>query len=117
MEPTSTYGKTVSKLAKIKARDAEGSSSSISILQSAINQQVEMLQSLHYKLKTEICTVTQLCPRPGRTDLAGLKHGISHQKFDLNVTIGHESASRGPSVPSLGIENCNLHGTCSFAEG
>ena len=37
-----------SKLAKIKATDVKSSSSSISMLQSAMNQQAEMLQSLFY---------------------------------------------------------------------
>ena len=44
--------------------------------------------------------------------LANLRHGISHLKFeffDLNIIISYESTSRGPSVPSLGVENCNLH--------
>ena len=43
---------------------------------------------------------------------AGLRHRISHRKFevlDLNVIIGYESASRGSSVPSLGVKNCDLH--------
>ena len=31
-------------------------------------------------------------------------------KFDLNVTISYESASGGPSVPSLCIGNCDFHG-------
>ena len=31
-------------------------------------------------------------------------------KFDLNITISYESASGGPSVPSLYIKNCDLHG-------
>ena len=45
--------------------------------------------------------------------LAGLRHGISHQKFklfDLNVTISYESASQGPIVPSLGVKSRDLHG-------
>ena len=46
-----------SKLAKIKATDAKSSSSSISMLQSAMNQQAETLQSLFYKSKTAICMV------------------------------------------------------------
>ena len=58
-----------SKLAKIRARETESSSSSISTLQSAMNQQVKMLQPLCYKSKTAICTVTRSCPRPGGTDL------------------------------------------------
>ena len=58
-----------SKLAKIKATDAKSSSSSIIILQSAMNQQAETLQSLFYELKTAICMVTRSCPRPGGTDL------------------------------------------------
>ena len=58
-----------SKLAKIRARDTESSSSSISTLQSAMNQQVKTLQPLRYKSKTAICTVTRSCPRPGGTDL------------------------------------------------
>ncbi len=58
-----------SKLAKIRARDTESSSSSISMLQLAMNQQVKMLLPLHYKSKTAICMVTQSCPRPGGTDL------------------------------------------------
>ena len=58
-----------SKLAKIKATDAKSSSSLISMLQSALNQQVETLHSLFYELKTVICMVTRLCPRPGGTDL------------------------------------------------
>ena len=32
------------------------------------------------------------------------------ESFDLNVTISYESASGGPSVPLLCIENCDLHG-------
>ena len=56
-----------SKLAKIKATDAKSSSSSISMLQSAMNQQAETLQSLFYELKTAICMVTRSCPRPGGT--------------------------------------------------
>ena len=44
------------------------------------------------------------------SELAGLRHRISHQKFDLKVTISYESASGGPSIPSLGVENCDLHG-------
>ena len=46
------------------------------------------------------------------SELAGLRHRISHRKFELfnlNVTIGYESASRGPSVPLVGVENCDLH--------
>ena len=42
-----------------------------------------------------------------------LERRISHRKFeffDLNVTISYESASGGPSVPSLRVENCDLHG-------
>ena len=35
---------------------------------------------------------------------------ISHWKFKFFTTIGYESASRGPSVPSLHVKNCNLHG-------
>ena len=58
-----------SKLTKIKATDAKSSSSSISMLQSAMNQQAETLQSLFYESKTAICMVTRLCPRPGGTDL------------------------------------------------
>ena len=58
-----------SKLAKIKATDAKSSSSSISMLQSAMNQQAETLQSLFYESKTAICMVTRSCPRPGGTDL------------------------------------------------
>ena len=46
--------------------------------------------------------------------LGRLETQISHRKFkffDLNVyTVGYESANRGPSVPSLRVENCNLHG-------
>ena len=49
---------------------AESSSeSSISTLQSAMNQQEETLQHLRYVLKTVICMVTQSCPRSGGTDL------------------------------------------------
>ena len=58
-----------SKLAKIKATDAKSSSSSISMLQSAMSQQAEMLQSLFYLSKTAICMVTQSCPCPGGTDI------------------------------------------------
>ena len=58
-----------SKLAKIKATDPKSSSSSISMLQSAMNQQAETLQSLFYESKTTICMVTRSCPRPGGTDL------------------------------------------------
>ena len=58
-----------SKLAKIKATDAKSSSSSISMLQSALNQQAETLQSLFYESKTAICMVTRSCPHPGGTDL------------------------------------------------
>ncbi len=58
-----------SKLAKIKATDAKSSSSSIIMLQSAMNQQAETLQSLFYESKTAICMVTRSCPRPGGTDL------------------------------------------------
>ena len=42
--------------------------------------------------------------------VASLRHRISHRKFelfDLNITIGYESASRGPL---LGVENCDLLG-------
>ena len=42
-----------------------------------------------------------------------LERRISHRKFeffDLNITISYESASGGPSVPLLLVENCNLHG-------
>ena len=45
--------------------------------------------------------------------LGQLETWISHRKFeffDLNVTFHHESASGGPSVPSMRVENCNLHG-------
>ena len=45
--------------------------------------------------------------------LASLRHRISHRKFELfnlNVTIGYESASRGLSDPSLGVENCDSRG-------
>ena len=41
-----------------------------------------------------------------------LEIGISHRKFkffDLNVTIGYESASGSPPIPSLRAKNCNLH--------
>ena len=48
---------------------AESSSSSISMLQSAMNQQEEMLQHLRYVSKTAICMVTQSCPRSDGTDL------------------------------------------------
>ena len=58
-----------SKLAKIKATDAKSSSSSISMLQSAMNQQAETLQSLYYESKTAICMVTRSCLCPGGTDL------------------------------------------------
>ena len=58
-----------SKLGKIKATDARSSSSSISMLQSAMIQQAETLQSLFYESKTVICMVTRSCPRPGGTDL------------------------------------------------
>ena len=58
-----------SKLAKIKATDAKSSSSSISMLQLAMNKQAETLQSLFYELKTAICMITRLCPHPGGTDL------------------------------------------------
>ena len=40
-----------------------------------------------------------------------LQRHISHRKFkffDLNVTISYESASGGPSVPLLRVENCDL---------
>ena len=47
-----------SKLAKIKATDAKSLSSSISMLQLAMNQQAETLQSLFYESKTAICMVT-----------------------------------------------------------
>ena len=49
-----------SKLAKIKATDGESSSSSISMLQSAMNQQAETFQSLWYESKTEICMIIKL---------------------------------------------------------
>ena len=49
--------------------EAESSSSSISTLQSAMNQQEETLQHLRYVSKTAICMVTQSCPRSGGTDL------------------------------------------------
>ena len=62
-----------SKLAKIRARDTKCSSSSISTLQSAMNQQVKTLQPLRYKSKTAICTVTRSCPHPGGTDLEGTR--------------------------------------------
>ena len=42
-----------------------------------------------------------------------LERRISHQKFeffDLNVTINYESATGGPLVPSLRVENCDLYG-------
>ena len=58
-----------SKLAKIKATNAKSSSSSISMLQSAMNQQAETLQSLFYESKTVICMVTRSCPLPGGTNL------------------------------------------------
>ena len=58
-----------SKLAKIRDRDTKSSSSSISTLQSAMNQQVKMLQPLRYESKTAICTVIRSCPRAGGTDL------------------------------------------------
>ena len=58
-----------SKLAKIKATDGKSSSSSISMLQSAMNQQAETFQSLWYESKTEICVITRSCSRPGGTDL------------------------------------------------
>ena len=48
---------------------AESLSSSISTLQSAINQQEETLQHLRYVSKTAICMVTRSCPRSGGTDL------------------------------------------------
>ena len=48
---------------------AESSSSTISTLQSAMNQQEETLQHLRYVSKTAICMVTQSCPRSGGTDL------------------------------------------------
>ena len=44
--------------------------------------------------------------------LAGSRCRISHKKFkffDLNITISYESASGGHSVPSLWVENYNLH--------
>ena len=31
-------------------------------------------------------------------------------KFELFVTISYESASQGPSVPSLGVKSRDLHG-------
>ena len=49
-----------SKLAKIKAWVAGTLNSSISTLKSAVNQQVEMIQPLHYESKTTICMVTWL---------------------------------------------------------
>ena len=46
------------------------------------------------------------------SELASLRHRISCRKFEyfvLNITISYESASRGPSDPLLGVENCNSH--------
>ena len=58
-----------SKFTKIRARDTESSSSLISTLQLlAMNQQVKMLQPLHYESKSVICTITRSCPRPGGHD-------------------------------------------------
>ena len=34
----------------------------------------------------------------------------SSSSFDVKVTIGYESANGGPSVPSLRVESCDLHG-------
>ena len=54
---------------QVKATGAK-SSTSISTLQSAMNQQAETLQSHFYALKTAICMVTQsIVRRPGGTDL------------------------------------------------
>ena len=39
-----------------------------------------------------------------------LKRCISHRKFEFFVTIGYESVSGGPPVPSLRVENGDLHG-------
>ena len=68
MEPTSIYGTTASWL-KSRLQMPRVGSSSISMLQSAMNQQAETLQSLFYESKTAICMVTRSCPRPDGTDL------------------------------------------------
>ena len=75
------------KLAKIKATDTKSSSSSISMLQSAMNQQVETLQSLFYESKTTICMVTRSCPRPGGTNLdVGMIELLCKSQFSTQRT-------------------------------
>ena len=83
-----------SKLAKIKATDAKSSSSSISMLQSAMNQQAEAFQSLFYESKTAICMVTRSCPRPGGTDLdVGTIELLSKSQFST-----HGERTEGPPL-------------------
>ena len=61
------------------------------------------------------------CVTSGGTDfhiwhnskLAGLRHRISHRKFellDLNVTIGYKSARGDASASLLCVKNCDLRG-------
>ena len=88
-----------SKLAKIEARDTESSSSSISTLQLAMNQQVKTLQPLRYKSKTAICTVTRSCPRPGGTDLdEGMIELLCKPQFSI-----HNEGTEGPP-----LADCNV---------
>ena len=83
-----------SKLAKISARDTESSSSSISTLQSAMNQQVKTFQPLRYELKTAICMVTRSCPCPGGTDL---DEGTIELLCRLQFSI-HNKGTEGPPL-------------------
>ena len=83
-----------SKLAKIRARDTESSSSLISTLQSAMNQQVKTLQPLCYESKSAICTVTRSCPRPGGTDL---DEGTNELPCKSQFSI-HNEGTEGPTL-------------------
>ena len=83
-----------SKLAKIRARDTKSSSSSISMLQSAMNQQVKMLQPLCYESKTVICMVTRSCPCPGGIDLdEGTIELLCKSQFSI-----HNKGTEGPPL-------------------
>ena len=86
-----------SKLCKIRARDTESSSSSISTLQSAMNQQVKTLHPVRYKSKTAICTVTRSCPRPG-TGGTDLDEGTRIELPCKSQFLIHNEGTEGPPL-------------------
>ena len=124
-------GTNFSKLANIKVTDApESLSSSIGMLQSAVNQQGKTLQPFRYESKTAICIVTRSCPRTGGTDLEdvstidtvqiavfagyaakGLKglrmliHSVQIEELELSVRNSLSRAGQLAVVPYMELES------------